>query len=154
AGLVGLVLSNLLTDAQLQAFGWRIAFLIGASIVPFGLAMRRRLPETLGAAGAGARPPMRGYVGIAIVGVLLLASATIGAYVSDYMTTYAIATLGMRANVAFAATVVVGLAGVALDLVSGALSDRFGRKPVMIVPALLLLAAILPAFHIISRYRT
>src|SRR5256885_4935456 len=67
AGLVGLVLSNVLTDAQLQAFGWRIAFLIGASIVPFGLAMRRRLPETLGAAGAGARPPMRGYAGIAIV---------------------------------------------------------------------------------------
>jgi MFS transporter, MHS family, citrate/tricarballylate:H+ symporter len=60
----------------------------------------------------------------------------------------------MRANVAFAATVVVGLCGVAFDLVSGALSDRIGRKPVMLVPGALLLVAIFPAFYVISHYRT
>jgi MFS family permease len=70
------------------------------------------------------------------------------------MTTYAIATLNMPANIAFAATVVVGLCGVVFDLPSGALSDRFGRKPVMLIPACLLLILILPAFYTISHYRT
>ncbi len=58
------------------------------------------------------------------------------------------------ANVAFAATVVVGLCGVAFDLVSGSLSDRIGRKPMMLVPGVLLLVSILPAFYVISHYRT
>jgi MHS family citrate/tricarballylate:H+ symporter-like MFS transporter len=70
------------------------------------------------------------------------------------MTTYAIATLHMPANVAFAATVVVGLTGVTVALVGGALSDRIGRKPMMLVPGILLVVSILPAFYIIAHYRT
>ena len=50
AGLVGVALAKLLSDAQLQDWGWRVALLIGASIVPFGLWLRRSLPETLHAA--------------------------------------------------------------------------------------------------------
>lgn len=47
AGIVGTVLSSLMTTQQLTNYGWRIAFISGASIVPFGLIMRRRLTETL-----------------------------------------------------------------------------------------------------------
>jgi MFS transporter, MHS family, citrate/tricarballylate:H+ symporter len=86
--------------------------------------------------------------------VMLLAGGTIGSYTTTYMTTYAIATLHMRTNVAFAATIVVGLAGVTFDLVSGALSDRIGRKPMMLIPGTLLLVSILPAFYVISHYRS
>jgi len=156
SGLVGLALANALSEQQLQDFGWRIAFLLGAAIVPVGLLMRRNLPETFHATGAatGERVPLRPYLRLAILGLILFASATIGSYVRTYMTTYAIATLHMRANVAFAATVVVGLCGVAVSLVSGALSDRIGRKPVMLAPLILLLTLILPAFYVISRYRT
>ncbi len=156
SGMVGLELANTLSERQLQDFGWRIAFLLGAAIVPVGLLMRRNLPETFHVADAAARErvPLRPYLPLAVLGLILLASATIGSYVRTYMTTYAIATLHMRANVAFAATVVVGLCGVAVSLVSGALSDRIGRKPVMLVPAILLLVLILPAFYLISRYRT
>ena len=46
SGLVGLELANTLSEQQLQDFGWRIAFLLGAAIVPVGLLMRRNLPET------------------------------------------------------------------------------------------------------------
>src|SRR5262249_42176878 len=46
AGLVGVTLSHLLAPAFFDANGWRIAFLIGALIVPFGLMIRRSLPET------------------------------------------------------------------------------------------------------------
>jgi MFS transporter, MHS family, citrate/tricarballylate:H+ symporter len=156
SGLVGYTLSNLLNEQQLQDFGWRIAFLIGAVIVPFGLLVRRSLPETFHVAkkAQGERTALRPYLPVAVVGLMLLGSGTIGTYISNYMTTYAIATLHMPAKIAFAPTVVVGLCGVTFDLLSGTLSDRFGRKLVMLIPAALLLVLILPAFYAISHYRT
>jgi MFS family permease len=155
AGLVGLGLSSVFTDSQLQQFGWRIAFFFGALIVPVGLVMRRRLPETVNPRRTDQpRRPLGAYRPVVVIGLVLLASATIGAYVDDYMTTYAISTLQMPSNVAFSATIVVGLCGLTFDLVSGALSDRFGRKPVMLVPGLLLLMSILPAFAVINHFRT
>jgi MHS family citrate/tricarballylate:H+ symporter-like MFS transporter len=156
AGLVGFGLSSVLNDQQLQDFGWRISFLLGAAIVPFGLMMRRRLPETFHAAEASPREPVvvRKYLPIAFLGLLLIASGTIGNYTALYMTTYAIATLHMRTSVAFGATIVIGVTGVALDLVSGALSDRVGRRPMMLLFGSLLLLSILPAYHAINRYPT
>jgi MHS family citrate/tricarballylate:H+ symporter-like MFS transporter len=156
SGLVGFGLANTLSEQQLQDFGWRIAFLAGAALVPFGLAMRRGLPETLHAPAGGKREriPLRPYLPVALLGLMLLASGTIGSYIGEYMTTFAIATLHMPANAAFAATVVVGLCGVLLDLVSGALSDRIGRKQMMLLPSVLLLVSILPAFYAISHHRT
>jgi len=156
AGLVGFGLANLLNAQQLQDYGWRIAFLVGAAIVPFGLMLRRSLPETFHAPKPSERVPvpLRPYLLLVVLGLMMLGSATIGNYIANYMTTYAIATLHMPANIAFMATIVVGLSGVAFDLVSGAISDRIGRKPTMIVPGFLLVVSILPAFYVISRYRT
>jgi MHS family citrate/tricarballylate:H+ symporter-like MFS transporter len=156
AGLVGFGLANILNAQQLQDYGWRIAFLLGVAIVPLGIAMRRNMPETFHAPTQGERQAtaLRTHLLVAGLGVLLLASATIGNYISNYMTTYAIATLHMRANAAFAATVVVGLSGVCVDLVSGTLSDRFGRRPMMLIPGAILLVLIFPAFYVISHFRT
>jgi len=156
SGLVGFALASTLNEKQLQDFGWRIAFLVGAAIVPFGLMMRRSLPETFHAPEGKKRErvSLRPFIPVALFGVMMLASGTIGTYISGYMTTYAIATLHMRTNLAFAATIVVGLCGVVFGLVGGALSDRVGRKPAMIVPGVLLLVTVVPAFTVISRYRT
>ena len=46
-GLVGTLLTTVLPPAALEAYGWRIAFLLGAAVVPFGFWLRSRLPETL-----------------------------------------------------------------------------------------------------------
>jgi MFS family permease len=156
SGLVGFALANTLSEPQLETFGWRIAFLVGAAIVPFGLLMRRSLPETFHAPETGKRErvPLRPHARVAVLGLMMLAAGTIGTYIRTYITTYAIATLHMRANVAFAATIVAGSCGVAFDLVSGALSDRIGRKPMMLTGGILLLASVLPAFYVISHYRT
>jgi MFS transporter, MHS family, citrate/tricarballylate:H+ symporter len=155
SGLIGFALASLLTGRQLQDFGWRIAFLIGAVIIPFGILIRRKLPETFHPPEQvrRARVPLRPHLRVAILGLMLLGSATIGIYTLNYMTTYAVTMLSVGAKAAFAATIVVGLCGVALDLVGGTLSDRVGRKPVMLVPGTLLFLTILPAFHMISHYR-
>jgi len=47
SGLVGYGLASLLSDAAMDSWGWRVAFLLGAAIVPFGLILRRQLAETL-----------------------------------------------------------------------------------------------------------
>ena len=157
AGLIGLALSATLTPAALDAWGWRVAFLIGASIVPFGLALRRGLSETLSAAAQEAAPAggtQRAFFIIVAAGLMVLGAATISNYTLDYLGTYAQDTLHMAPTSAFAAVIVLGLCGVLGDLASGWLADRYGRKRVLILPWLLLLLLVLPAFRLLSELRT
>src|SRR5690242_20027390 len=91
AGLIGLALSASLSPAALDAWGWRAAFLVGASIVPFGLALRRTLNETLPAEARVPAPPgsLRPLLIVAGAGMLILGAGTISNYTLDYLTTYA-----------------------------------------------------------------
>jgi MFS family permease len=46
AGLFGVILSSLLTRAQLESWGWCVALLVGCAIIPFLFRMRRSVAET------------------------------------------------------------------------------------------------------------
>jgi MFS family permease len=159
AGLVGLGLASVLDAAALDAWGWRLALLLGAAIVPFGFILRRNLDETLPAHSAGSTtspvgPSGTGYGRTVVLGLILLSTATTTNYLLEYMTTYANFTLGMSAKTAFGATAVIGLSGVLCDPLGGWLSDRVGRKPVMVLPWLVLALAVFPAFMLLDRLRT
>jgi MHS family citrate/tricarballylate:H+ symporter-like MFS transporter len=165
AGFVGVALASVLTDQELQDWGWRVALLIGAAIVPFGVMVRRTLPETLERAADPApmsertgalkrlRTGVKSNARLVVLGLIMIAATTISAYSGGYMTTYALTTLGLPAAAAFGVTIVNGGCSVVFELLSGWLSDRFGRKPVMIVPCILLVLSIYPAFLIIDRFR-
>ena len=166
AGVIATVLAYNLDAQQMQDWGWRATMLVGACIVPFGLMLRRSLPETLhkvddaglapdGTAGAlsvGAR--LRPHLLTIVLGLLILASATIANYTTNYMTTYALDTLHMQAAAAFGVIIVSGVLAICGDLASGLLADKFGRKPVMLVPGVVLVATILPAFWAIGHFHT
>ena len=149
AGLIGFALAATLNDAQLGEWGWRVAMVIGASIVPFGLYLRNRLDETLHTASQQDAPPhaRRGVLWIAMLGFLILVSATVGSYGLSYLTVYAQTTLHMATDLAFAGTIFFGLAAVIADLAGGIASDRFGRKPVMLFGSLALVLTLIPAFY-------
>ncbi|WP_375396155.1 MFS transporter [uncultured Sphingomonas sp.] len=153
SGLVGVALSSMLTGPQLDAWGWRIAFLLGALIVPFTLAVRRSLAETLPdhAPEAGGTT---GYARVIVAGLMLIAATTIANYTLDYLTTYAQTTLKMEVNTAFGATVMIGLGGVVADLATGRLCDRFGRKRVLLVPWVALILLGMPAFLLMDHFRS
>ena len=156
AGLVGFGLASALSPDQLEAWGWRIAFLLGAAIVPFALRLRRTLIETLPtqAEAQADVAPAKPLVLLAGAGLLIIAGATISNYTLDYLTTYAQATLHMAVPTAFAATVVLGVIGVAGDLIGGLLADRFGPKRVLVLPWLILIVSAIPVFHLLNEMRT
>jgi len=155
AGIVGVALASVLDASALDAWGWRVALLLGATIIPVGLVLRRTLDETLRApAQEQEQPAPGGYARLVVLGLILLGTATTTNYLLEYMTTYASVTLGMSAKLAFGATAVIGLSGVICDPLGGWLSDRFGRKPIMIVPWLFLAVAVFPSFWLLERLRT
>lgn len=155
AGSVGLLLSSTLSTEALLAWGWRAAFLVGALIVPFTIAIRNTLAETLVDEDHQLErgPRGRALVLIAIAGLLLLAGATIGTYTVDYITTFAQQSLGMNADIAFAATVLLGTTMTGFNLLSGWLSDLYGRKPVALFGWLLLFFLGIPAFLVMVHFR-
>ena len=156
AGVVGMALASTLDGAQLDAWGWRVAQLLGVCIIPFAFVLRRTLSETLTAAAAEEHgsASAAGYVRVFLLGLMMLSAATTNNYVLEYMTTYASNTLNMSAAVSFGATAMIGASGLVCDTLGGWLSDRVGRKPVMIIPWILLIAAIYPSFLILERVRT
>ena len=97
---------------------------------------------------------MHGYLVLVVCGLSILAATTIAAYTADYMTTYALTTLHMEARIAFGVIIVVGVFSIAADVASGVMSDRFGRRPVMLIPGLIMVASVLPAFYLIGAERT
>ncbi|WP_315834453.1 MFS transporter [Bradyrhizobium prioriisuperbiae] len=155
--VVGLVLSTTLSSSALDAYGWRIAFLLGAVTLPFGLWMRTRMPETMHLpeeaahampeAQVGAQAGVwRAHTRVFVLGLLILASGTIATYVTKYMTTYAETTLQVAPSLAFAASVAGNALGFAGALLGGWLADRYGRRPLMVWPQLAALLLTYPVF--------
>lgn len=154
AGLVGVILANVLGEEGMRDVGWRVALLFGVLVVPIGLALRRDLPETLPAAVSGEAKSDRLPWRLAVLGIVIVAAGTTVSYVLKYLTSYAIVTLHMPTKVALMGPVIGGSLGLFTYPFAAALSDRIGRKPVMLVPWLFLVVAILPVFSLLSSYPT
>jgi len=156
AGTLGLVLTQTLGSAAVTDWGWRLAFLAGAILLPIGVLIRRDLPETLHEAEpheGHAAGPARASWGVIALGMMIVVASTVQFYILNYMTTYAGSVLHMTANISFAAPVVNGITTIVFSLGAGALSDRYGRKPLMLWPRLLLLLATWPAFAFAAAHR-
>ena len=154
-GAVGAIMAATLAPHLLETSGWRAAFLIGAAVLPFGLIIRRSLPETLHRPDAAETDANSGglvaHAPILVFGLASILCFTTSTYVRLYMTTYATTTLHMQAAAAYGASVVNGAAGVVFTVLGGWLSDRYGRKPLMIIPLVAYLIVIYPAFWLMVR---
>ncbi|WP_407175718.1 MFS transporter [Bradyrhizobium sp. STM 3562] len=156
--LVGEILSLTMTGEALHAYGWRIALLLGAGTLPFGLWLRSALSETLHRP-EGAAPvaqPMRSPAArrIMSLGFVILASCTIITYLTEYMTTYALNTLQVSAPLAFAATLISNTVGIPAALLGGWLADLAGRRHIMIWPQVTALLMTYPVFLWIAESRS
>ena len=156
AGVMGFALAQSLSPQALDAWGWRAAFLAGAAIVPFGMLMRRNLTETFAAPDPIAAPGATGRVSVKLIllSLLMLGAGTIGTYSLNYMAVYAQDTLKMAASSAFGSTITSGLIGVVSSVLAGIVSDRIGRKPIMLVAVSVQILLVLPSFVAMNMYHS
>jgi len=157
-GLVGLLLTFVLTSEQLSAFGWRIALGLGILIVPVALYVRRTVPETLHlaedealAAPATVSGPWKRVV---VLGIVMIGAGTISVYIFHYMATFAQDTLGLSERTAMAGTFAGNAVAVGVVLFAGWLGDRIGRKPVMCTGMGLFMLLIVPVYAWLVDTRT
>ena len=154
AGIVGFILAHALSSEAMTAWGWRVALLLGLTIIPGGLYIRNRLPESAQVSERSRRQSagrvlanlLSGHPWPLFLGLIAIMTSTISTYVGLYMTTYGETALKLKAPSAITAPLIGGLTTIIFALLGGWLADRYGRKIVMLVPRILLVLAIYPAF--------
>ena len=143
ASLLGVLLTTVLSEDQLQAYGWRIAFAVGGLLGFVGLWLRRSLAETdqfeeNAAKARATKNPLMQTIKEHPRAVLQLCAFTLLSTLSYYtffsaLTPFAINFRGADGNQVFIALSIGTALFVALCYPFGALSDRVGRKPQMLV---------------------
>ncbi|MFF0164079.1 MFS transporter [Streptomyces sp. NPDC005263] len=147
--LVAIVLQNLLTDGQLESWGWRIPFVIGALAGLVVMYLRRTMEESQHFQQEQAKavhqdPDVRERKGLRALfteyprQVLAVFGLAIGGTVAFYTyTTYLQKYLVNTAGIPKSTVSVIGFCALfvymLLQPVAGHLSDRFGRRQVMFV---------------------
>lgn len=146
--LVGLILAAVMSEAELSDYGWRIALALGVTIVPVALWVRKSLPETIHHADTAvvAHDGFRSYLRPIVCGLLIIGSGTIATYIFQYMATFGQNTLHLSATLSLGGEFANNGVQVVAVLLGGAISDRKGRKHVMLLPQLLFCALIVPCF--------
>jgi MFS family permease len=156
AGIVGFTLSAVLSPRQLDDWGWRIALLIGVVVIPLGLYIRRSLHETLRNPDetVGTSAQRRIGAGFVVLSILMVMVGTTTVYVVGYMNTFVQDTLRLGSHFGFGATIVESLCVICAAPLGGLLSDRVGRKPVMLTAVGVLLLVVVPCYVAIISWRS
>ena len=168
-GLIGALLVILATrtvtgEAAFAAWGWRIPFLTSALLLAVSLYMRARLAESpafkkMQAEGTHSKAPMAEsflkwrYLKIVLV-VLFGVTVVQGALwytVFFYAQFFIEKVLKMDGASVNFLMIAMSLCSAPLYVLFGWLSDRYGRKPVMLFGMVLGLITFMPGFHLITR---
>ena len=173
AATVGLLLSIavitccrlLLSEEQFEAWGWRVPFLVSAVLLGISVWIRLRLKESpvfakMKAAGAISKTPVKDtflkwpnlrLVLLALFG-LVGGQAVVWIVAQIYPLLFLTNTLNVDATDANLMTGIALALGIPMFILCGHLSDRTGRKPLIVAGCLLGALAYFPAFAMITHY--
>ena len=140
AAALGYALNAWMAPSAVAAWGWRIPFFVGCLIVPVIFVIRRSLQETPEFLARRHRPTLQQIIasliehGVVIVGgTLLVVMTTVSFYlITVYTPTFGKTVLQLTAGDSLLVTFCVGLSNLFWLPVMGALSDRVGRRPLLI----------------------
>jgi MFS transporter, MHS family, citrate/tricarballylate:H+ symporter len=151
AALLGVALSSIVSPQGMAMWGWRVPFYIGCLIVPLLFWLRRSLAETQVFLAQKRHPRISEILAslainwkIVGVGMLLSTMTTVCFYlITAYTPTYGREVLRLTNQESLVVTLCVGFSNFFWLPVGGAISDRIGRKPLLI---LVTIAAILTSY--------
>ena len=147
-----------MTQQAVHDWGWRIPFLFGCLIVPFIFILRRKLEETQEFTARRHHLAMRQVFAtllanwqVVIAGMMMVAMTTTAFYlITVYAPTFGKKVLMLSASDSLLVTLLVAISNFFWLPVGGALSDRFGRRSVLIAMTLLALATSYPALTLLA----
>jgi MHS family citrate/tricarballylate:H+ symporter-like MFS transporter len=153
AAIIGYTLNKTLSPAEIGEWGWRIPFFIGSLIVPFIFFIRRSLEETQAFLARTHRPSasemfrsMAENWQIVLAGMLLVVMTTVSFYlITVYTPTFGKNVLKLSEVDSLIVTFCVALSNLFWLPVMGAVSDRIGRRPVLMAFTLLTILTAYPA---------
>jgi len=153
AASLGVLLNRLIPASEMNAWGWRIPFVVGCLIVPFLFYVRRSLQETEEFAARRHHPSigeiarsMLQHSGLILAGMGLVIMTTASFYlITAYTPTFGKVVLKLTSMDALLVTVCVGVSNFIWLPIAGAVSDRVGRRPVLLACTAL---AILTAYPV------
>jgi MFS family permease len=153
AALLGLILAYRLSPAQMTQWGWRIPLLVGCAIVPFLFFLRRSLEET-GEFLARKRHPTSAEVlrtvaknwPLVILGTMMTSLTTVSFYmITAFTPTYGSSVLHLASTTSLVVTLCVGASNFFWLPVMGAISDKIGRRPILLFFSTVTLLTAYPA---------
>jgi MHS family citrate/tricarballylate:H+ symporter-like MFS transporter len=155
AAILGYLLSESMPAATVTAWGWRIPFFIGCLIIPLVFFLRRTLEETPEFLAMKKHPSASEVFAsamanwrIVILGMMIaILTTTTFYFVTVYTPTFGKQVLKLSSADALTVTVLVAVGNFIWNPIGGALSDRIGRKPVLLTIAALSLVTAYPALH-------
>lgn len=156
---VAVALASGLTPSQLHGWGWRVPFLLTLPLGLLALRLRLRLPVEEPPARVPTGPPAPGLPrprpGETVRAVVLGVGRVMGWSAAGYtflvvLPSYLQSTLGTSFQRALLGTVLANLGFAASILPAGRLSDRIGRRTVMVAGALLTAVLALPLLHLLQ----
>jgi len=140
------------TSEQVNDWAWRIPFLIGGILLPVGIYLRRELEETPVFAAARSEPKARELVVSSAVGMVLKAFGftivwTVSYYIMlSYMPTFLTRYAGLTQTQALICNAIAIVVLILMTPLFGALSDRWGRRPLLLLGCLAFVVLPYPLF--------
>jgi MFS family permease len=148
------------TSAAFLSWGWRVPFVLSALLIGVGLYVRLHTEETPVFTAAARAPRRRGVPFLEVWRrqprtMLLATGLTTGIFAvmsvaSVYLTSYATSALGMSTAGILVIDIVGSVATVAITAAAAVLSDRFGRRPLVLAGCIALAVWSLVLFPLID----
>lgn len=153
SGAIGVILYYLAGEELMAVWGWRVPFIIGCLIIPLLFIIRKHMIESPEFIASEARHHSIKQIlnnalknfNIVILGMFFVTMTTVNFYfITSYTPTFANRVLHLSRLDSFYTVCIIGISNFIWLFVGGAISDKIGRKPVLV--AMTVLSILTPYF--------
>lgn len=159
AAIIGIILSYLFTSKQMNNFGWRIPFFIGLMIIPYLFWLRNKLEETeifkKNKNNVSIKTILLSIIKnfkIIILSVIMTITTSCSFYmITVFFRSYTKIELGFNSQQSFLILILIGISNLFWLPIISKLSDKIGRRPLLLLFSFLIFSTFYPALSILIK---